>query len=81
MVPSPFQQDFNHCRMILLFEAEPYSNHYHQVAFTKEQFNRMSLALRAIMANGVTENDIFLRMMHETCVYLPSEIQEHYPEQ
>ena len=53
--PSPYLDDLNTIRMIVLIECQPLSNTYHQMKFTLEQYDAISRFIYESFPNGVNK--------------------------
>jgi hypothetical protein len=64
-------------RLLVFLEADPQSNHYHQVRLTPDQFKRVSDAISRIVGRNGSDEDVEIDMSVDT--YLLPDLQEVYP--
>ncbi len=81
MIESPYIKDINSSRRVIYLEEKPFSNKYHQLILSKEQFKQISLLLWNMypqhpetMIDGTPARTI---EMSDEEIKLPSEINSY----
>ncbi len=65
MIPSPFAEEMNNIRLVVLVESEPQSDHYHQIELTSEQFRKLSDVLAGMFQ---VEDGVMLPLVENVCI-------------
>lgn len=68
-VQSPYIDDIKSIRVLVLVEAEPCSNHYHQIELTRDEYTKM---LTHLEGNFVHRNNGFdVKIVDDVCINMP----------
>lgn len=69
-------------RLVVFLEEGPQSNHYNQIQFSPDQFNRLSMFISAMFQAGMSPDNkrmlVNVLLNTDMCVELPENIQSRY---
>lgn len=72
MDQSPYTEDFNTIKVIVLFEVEPLSDHFHQIVFTEEQILKIQKFISKEILGEDEKNGFTIMDAPGVCLKLPN---------
>ena len=72
-IPSPYEENINEVRVIVLFEIEPFSSKYKQISLSQEQYKEVTALLETFMEHR--KGGGFWVRTEDEVMTLPSELR------
>lgn len=77
---SPYMENFQTIRMVVLFEVDPVSDHYHQIMFTEDQLKKVQKFISAEILKEDKDGNFSIPAADNVCVHLPNS-RDHYSQE